>query len=57
MASDRVRWVRLDKDLDRPLHRISLIGRIEELCRSGQMAILQPSMGATRARIRAPGSC
>lgn len=44
MARDRVRWVRLGDDLDRPLHRIFLASRFEELVRSGQMALVDPSL-------------
>lgn len=44
MVHDRVRWVRLDADLDRPLHRIFPFRRFEELIQSGQMALVQPSV-------------
>jgi hypothetical protein len=44
MAHNRVRWVRLDKDLDRPLHRIFPLWRFEELLQSGQMGLVKPSL-------------
>ena len=44
MADNRVRGVRLDKDLDRPLHRIFSVGRFAALCQSGQLAMVQPSL-------------
>lgn len=43
MASDRVRWARLD-DLDRPLHRIFPTSRFEELLQSRQMVLVDPSL-------------
>jgi hypothetical protein len=44
MANDRVRSVRLGDNLDRPLHRIFLAPRFEELIQSGQMALVKPSL-------------
>ena len=44
MPNDRVRWVRLAEDLDRPLHRIFPTYRFEEIVRTGQMALIDPSL-------------
>ena len=44
MSDDRVYRVRLDDDLDRPLHRIFPVWRFEELCRSKQLTMVQPTM-------------
>jgi hypothetical protein len=44
MTADRVRSLRLEDDLDRPLHRIFPFWRFEEILRSGRMALVVPAL-------------
>lgn len=57
MANNRVRWVRLGNDLDRPIHRIFLASRFEELVQSRETVLVDPALWIDLERIPVPTSC